>query len=93
MYAIRSYYGLSLEDLALNFADGAPYLLQIWALIAGSLVITFLTLTVKSYYRRASLILVGFLFFGAYAMIFSIWPNDRHYQLLMAVHLPLLAFV
>jgi hypothetical protein len=84
---------LSLDALDLNFTDGMPYLMQIWALIGGGFVIAFLTLTAKKYHKRTIAILVSFLIFGAYAMFFSLLPNDRHYQTLMAVHLPLLAWI
>ena len=84
---------ITIYDLALNFADGTPYLVQSWALVAGAVVIAFLTFTTRSYYWRAGLILCGFFFLGAYALLFSIWPNDRHYQLLAATHLPLLAWI
>ena len=84
---------LSLDRFQLNFADGMPYLAQIWSLIAGSLLIVFLAVTARQGYKRALIVLSGFLFFGTYALLFSIWPNDQHYQLLMAVHLPLLAWI
>ena len=87
------FWALSLDDLGLNFADGMPYLMQIWALIAGAFVIAFLTLTTKRHLERAIAVLIGFLGFGAYAMLFSILPNDRNYQTLAAVHLPLLAWI
>jgi len=84
---------VSLDDLQLKFADGAPYLVQIWALIAGAFVIAFLTLTAKKHTSRAVAVLIGLLAFGAYAMIFSILPNDRNYEILAAVHLPLLVWI
>jgi uncharacterized protein YjbI with pentapeptide repeats len=84
---------LSLDDLHLNFADGLPYLVQIWALVAGAFVIAFLTLTAKKHLRPAIAVLAGFLVFGAYAMFFSIFPNDRNYQTLATAHMPLLALI
>ncbi len=87
------FWALSLRKLNLNFADGMPYLVQIWALLAGIAVIAFLTLTARGHYRRAAGILVALLFFGAYAMAFSILPSDRHYETLAAVHLPVLAWI
>jgi uncharacterized protein YjbI with pentapeptide repeats len=84
---------LSLDDLHLSFADGLPYLAQIWALVAGAFVIAFLTLTAKKHLRPAIAVLVGFLVFGAYAMFFSVFPNDRNYQTLAAAHMPLLAWI
>jgi uncharacterized protein YjbI with pentapeptide repeats len=84
---------LSLDGLHLNFADGMPYLMQIWALIAAAFIIAFLTFTAKKQVRPAIAALIGFLIFGAYAMFFSIMPNDRNYQILMAAHLPLLAWI
>ena len=84
---------LSLDDLHLSFADGMPYLAQIWALVAGVFVIAFLTLTAKKHLRPAMAVLIGFMVFGAYAMFFSIFPNDRNYQTLAAAHIPLLAWI
>jgi uncharacterized protein YjbI with pentapeptide repeats len=83
----------SLDSLHLNFADGTPYLAQIWALVAGTFVIAFLTLSTKKFPRRAIVVLAGFLVLGAYAMFFSIFPYDRNYQILAAAHLPLLAWI
>jgi len=84
---------LSLENLQLSFADGMPYLAQIWALVAGAFVIAFLTLTTKIHLKRTIAVLVGFLAFGTYAMFFSIYPSDRNYQTLAAAHMPLLAWI
>ncbi len=84
---------LSLDDLHLKFADGMPYLTQVWSLIASALVIAFLTLTAKKQGKPAIAILSGFLAFGAYSLVFSILPNDRNYQTLVSVHLPLLAWI
>jgi uncharacterized protein YjbI with pentapeptide repeats len=84
---------LSLRKLSLNFADGTPYLLQIWALLAGMAVIAFLTITIRSRSWRIAGVLVALLAFGAYALLFSILPSDRNYQTLAAVHLPVLAWI
>jgi uncharacterized protein YjbI with pentapeptide repeats len=84
---------LSLDRLDLNFADRVPYLVQIWSLIAASFVIAFVTFTARRHHKRALGVFIGFLFFGAYAMLFSILPDDRNYQTLMAAHLPLLAWI
>ena len=87
------FWTLSLEDLRLNFTDGAPYLLQIWALIGGGFVIAFFALTARKHGQRAIAVLTGFLIFGLYALLFSILPNDSNYQTLAAAHLPLLAWI
>ncbi len=87
------FWALSLDRFQLNFADGVPYLAQIWSLIAGSLLVVFLIVAARHSYKRALGVFGGFLFFGAYVLLFSIWPNDRNYQLLAAVHLPLLAWI
>jgi uncharacterized protein YjbI with pentapeptide repeats len=84
---------LSLPELDLNFADGMPYVAQVWAPLVGVFIIGFLTLTAKSHLHRAVAVLIGLLAFGAYAMLFSILPNDRNYQTLAAVHVPLLAWI
>jgi len=84
---------LALEDLALNFADQQPYLVQLWSLIAGSIIIAFLALTIKKHGKRAVAVVIGFLLFGAYAMLFSLLPNDRNYQILASIHLIALAWI
>lgn len=87
------YWVLSLKDLKLNFADNAPYLTQIWALLGGAFVIAFLTLTAKKHGKRAMAMLVALLLFGVYAMYFSIAPNDINYQILASIHLIALAWI
>ena len=84
---------LSLDNLHLVFADQQPYLVQFWALIAAGFVITFLTLTIKGHYKRAMAVVIGLLLFGAYAMFFSLVPNDRNYQILASIHLVGLAWI
>jgi uncharacterized protein YjbI with pentapeptide repeats len=86
-------WALSLPELDLNFADGMPYVAQVWAPLVGAFIIGFLTLTAKSHLRRAATVLIGLLAFGAYAMLFSILPSDRNYQTLAAVHVPLLTWI
>lgn len=87
------FWALSLDRFRLNFADGMPFLAQIWSLIGGSLLVVFLSVTARQGYRRVLAVLSGYVLFGGYALLFSLWPNDRNYQLLMAVHLPLLAWI
>ena len=76
---------LALEDLDLTFADQQPYLVQFWALIAGGFITAFLTLTTRKHAKRAVAIVIGFLLFGAYAMFFSLMPNDINYQILVSI--------
>jgi len=84
---------LALEDLDLTFANQQPYLAQFWALIAGGFIIAFLTLTTRKHAKRAVAIVIGFLLFGAYAMFFSLMPNDINYQILASIHLIALAWI
>ena len=84
---------LALEDLDLTFVDQQPYLVQIWALIAGGMIIAFLTFTTRKDTKRAVAIVIGFLLFGVYAMFFSLMPNDINYQILASIHLIALAWI
>ncbi len=78
------------------FLDFAPYFVIFWSPIAALFSVGFLAGTAKNNYVRAAIVTAALLLSGLYVYLISPGLSDRyqeHYITLMAIHLPLLAWV
>jgi hypothetical protein len=75
------------------FDNDMPYLLLLWSPIVAVLVYLFMFLVNPGYGRRALPALGGVLAAGAYVFAISHWQAGETYQVLMVLHLPLLAWM
>lgn len=90
-----AFFGLS-DFEALVFLDHIPYLILIWAPIAALFVTGFLALVRGEGYLRAGLSMTGLAAVVLYVLLLAPTQGGgfhRHYLDLMALHLPLMAWV
>jgi hypothetical protein len=77
----------------LELSKQVPYLAIAWSPIATCFVIAFLAVTSSQQTRRAVILSTGLLVALAYVTLFVARQQRDHYQLLMILHLPLLAWI
>jgi len=82
-----------LSDSTFKFDDNMPYLLLIWALIAGCFAIAFVTFTNGKHRNRSLLAATGLVVAGLYVTFFTLPSGHTHYRDLMVFHLPILAWI
>jgi len=82
-----------LSDPRLNFPNGMPYLMLVWAPVGTCFIIAYLTLASKRNRGVSLLAIAGLLALSAYATCFAISQPYPHYRDLMMIHLPLLAWI
>jgi hypothetical protein len=68
-----------------------PFLLFAWAPIGACFIVAFLTLTSRQYPKRAWAVIGGLIAIGVYVILVVALANREQYEILMALHLPLLA--
>lgn len=70
-----------------------PFLVYAWAPIGACFIIAFLMITAHQNHKRAWSVIAGLIALGAYVTLFITLTNREQYELLMALHLPLLAWI
>ncbi len=70
-----------------------PYFFLVWALAGACSVIAFLTLTAGKGRKSAAWIVAGLVGIGIYVILLLAGSGRQDYQILMMLHLPLLAWV
>ena len=69
----------------------APFLIYTWSAIGACFIIAFLTMTAHRDQKRAWSVVAGLTALAAYAALFITLTNRQQYEVLMVLHLPLLA--
>lgn len=82
-----------LSNPRFDFPDGVPYLVLLWAPLGACFVIAFLTISRRRYDTLSLLAILGLVGFGAYVTLFTTLGRGQYYPVLMAIHLPLLAWI
>jgi hypothetical protein len=82
-----------LSDPRFELPDHMPYLVLAWAPIAACFVVAFLALTAGKNRKTAGLAVVGLVGVGLYVTLLTTLRQRPHYRDLMALHLPLLAWI
>jgi len=82
----------ALSDPRSKFPDDLPYLALVWAPIAASFAIGFLTLAAKRLQKQSLLVVIGVACVATYAMLWAPLVGQKDYRFLMVFHLPLLAW-
>lgn len=71
----------------------APFLIYMWSAIGACFIIAFLTMTAHRDQKRAWSVVAGLTALAAYAALFITLTNRQQYEVLMVLHLPLLAWI
>ena len=71
----------------------APFLVYAWAPTSTCFIIAFLMITARQNQKRAWSVIAGLIAIGAYVTLFITLTNREQYELLMVLHLPLLAWI
>jgi hypothetical protein len=74
-------------------AQHAPFLVYAWSAIAACFLIAFLAVTARRDPKRAWGVIAGLTALTAYAALFITLTRREQYELLMVLHLPLLAWI
>ncbi|HEY0604513.1 MAG TPA: hypothetical protein VGD58_16455 [Herpetosiphonaceae bacterium] len=82
-----------LTNSRFTFSSEAPYLVLFWSPIVAVLVYLFLLLENPAYRQRALPALGGVVAAAAYVFVLSLWQAGETYQILMVLHLPVLAWL
>jgi hypothetical protein len=82
-----------LSDPRFQLPNDVPYLGLMWAPIVSCFVIAFLTVTNRQYTIRSLLISIAIIWAILYVTLFTKSPGRFRYRDLMALHLPLLAWI
>lgn len=82
-----------LSDPRLEVANDLPFLALVWAPIGACFIIAFLALASGKNWKVPALVIAGLAGITAYAVLFAVFgQGPRDYQVLVAVHLPILAW-
>jgi hypothetical protein len=76
-----------------EFSDQLPYIMVFWAPIAAFSVVAFLALTASENKKAAWLTIAGLAGVGLYVALLTTLRQRQHYRDLMALHLPLSAWI
>ena len=76
-----------------SVARHAPFLMYVWSAIGACFIVAFLTITARQDQKRAWSVIAGLIACTAYAALFITLTNREQYELLMVLHLPLLAWI
>lgn len=82
-----------LSDERLELVDAMPYVMLVWAPIATCFVIVFLQIESKAGWKWPAISIVGLLIAALYVTLFVVFRRREQYQLLMMLHLPVLAWI
>jgi hypothetical protein len=82
-----------LSDPRFEVRNDLPFLALVWAPVGACFVIAFLALASNRGWKAPALAVAGLAGIAAYAVLFAtVWQGSPDYQILVAVHLPLLAW-